>query len=117
MSSIIANPTTRKTIGIIGAAVAGLTLALHILSHPLFSKLFKPTLYDQALNLLDVSKASTMAGAAVALGANGLFPLFEPGLRQAVEEQSCDIAGARFRLSVYGEMEEEGDVRDVKAGR
>lgn len=87
---------SRRTIGIISAAVAGPTFALQILSNPILSSLYRPILYEQAPNPLDASKASTTAGAAVALSANGLFPLFELGLRKEIEKRSCDIAGARF---------------------
>ena len=108
----------RNAIGIIGAAVAGPTLALQILSHPLLSRLYGPILYDQAPNPLDASKASTTAGAAVALSANGLFPLFELGLTKVIGEKSCDIAGARFWRASYGEvMGKEGDARNARVGK
>ena len=90
------------TIGIIGAAISGPVFALQILSHPLLSKRFKPVIYEQLgpPETLDTStngKLIHTAGAAVGLFANGLFPLYELGLRKDLHSISSESS----RLSLW----------------
>ncbi|KAF4629564.1 hypothetical protein G7Y89_g8578 [Cudoniella acicularis] len=90
----------RLKIGIIGAAVAGPVLALHILTHPTLSKIYQPILYDRSpdprSSHSEDEKALQTAGAAVAIGPNGLYPLYQLGLRDAMEKMSCDFSGGSF---------------------
>lgn len=93
----------QKTIGIIGAAVAGPVLALQILSHPVLRKLYKPVIYDQDTDAKSTpTKVLHTAGAAVALSANGLSPLYELGLRGAIDEMSCEFTGASIWRAYHG---------------
>lgn len=83
----------RKTIGIIGAAIAGPTLALQILSHPLLRARFKPLLFDAAPQPGTNAEAQRLrAGASVGLFANGLFPLQELGLDSAVAARGFECS-------------------------
>ncbi|KAH8596628.1 hypothetical protein B0O99DRAFT_593433 [Bisporella sp. PMI_857] len=108
----------RLTIGIIGAAVAGPVFALQILSHPILSKLYKPIVYDAApcpdQSENPTSETLQTAGAAVAISPNGLFPLYELGLRYAVEENSCEPPKLRIWRSGYGDPGS-GDIKDANA--
>ena len=102
----------RSVIGIIGAAVSGPVLALQILSHPVLSKQFRPVLFDQISapqepNASDTSSDNSgkivhTAGAAVSLFPNGLFPLYELGLKDSLHAISCEMQ----RLSIWrGDLE------------
>ncbi|WYZ37878.1 hypothetical protein EsH8_II_001384 [Colletotrichum jinshuiense] len=108
----MAHPAPR-IVGICGAAIAGPTLALQLLSHPILRTLFRPVLFDQSpppAPVRTASKESTAkpspayspspansnhrqrAGASVALLPNGLYPLFNLGLVQALRRHGheCD---------------------------
>lgn len=93
----------RAVIGIIGAAISGPVLALQILSHPVLRQRFRPILFDQISrpNLSVVGSESGKivhtAGAAVGLFPNGLFPLYELGLKDSLHAISCDMQ----RLSIW----------------
>jgi len=104
-------------IGIIGAAIAGPVLALQILSHPTLRSLFTPILYDSSpaplsshqvfvgrreknekdhgMSIIRGPTPQT-GGAAIGIGANGLFPLYELGLRDVLERENHESAGFRF---------------------
>lgn len=105
-----------KTIAIIGSAIAGPTLAAHILTNPLLRSAYRPILLDQApapaseqLYKHQDKDSSSRAGATVGLFANGLYPLRQLGLGHAVETRGfecrdlstwqCDYAGAKERLN------------------
>ncbi|EFQ35817.1 uncharacterized protein GLRG_10926 [Colletotrichum graminicola M1.001] len=86
-----------KVVGICGAAIAGPTLALHLLSHPVLRTLFRPVLFDQSPAPAPItgdegssrSSPSTnhqRAGASVALLPNGLHPLLALGLGDAIHK-------------------------------
>lgn len=91
----------RHEVGIIGAAISGPVFALHLLTHPILRKRYQPILFEQ-LGPPDVSFNAPpghgkkplihTAGAGVGLFPNGLFPLFELGLRQDLERISCEMA-------------------------
>lgn len=101
----------RKTIAIIGSAIAGPTLALQILSHPVLRSAFRPVLFDQAAAPgLEGHNEKNRAGASVGVFANGLYPLRRLGLEDAVRRRGhecgpmttwrCDYAGGcRERLN------------------
>jgi len=78
----------RLRVGIIGAAIAGPTFALQILSHPILKARYWPILYERAQdpNVLDADSDNPQhhhsAGAGIALFGNGLYPLFRLGLRE-----------------------------------
>ncbi|KAK7416909.1 hypothetical protein QQZ08_011850 [Neonectria magnoliae] len=99
-----------KTIAIIGSAIAGPTLALQILSHPVLRSAFRPVLFDQAAAPgLEGHNERNRAGASVGVFANGLYPLYRLGLESAVRARgyecghlttwSCDYAGGHERLT------------------
>lgn len=104
-------PPAPKTVGIIGAAIAGPTLALHLLTHPVLRNLFRPVLFDQspppapirptyhgaATDPGSTSSSTTKshhqrAGTSVGLFPNGLHPLFSLGLGDAIKKygHECD---------------------------
>ena len=92
---------SKKRVGIVGAAISGPVFALQILSHPVLKERYKPILFEQLgpPHKRDVTKASQhqkpvihTAGAAVGIFSNGLYPLFELGLRPDLEEFSCEMA-------------------------
>ena len=92
----------QRTIGIIGAAISGPVFGLQILSHPLLSKRFKPVIFEQLgpPETLDTplrGKLVHTAGAAVGLFPNGLFPLYELGLRENLHS----ISSESFRVSLW----------------
>lgn len=96
----------RSVIGIIGAAVSGPVLALQILSHPVLSKRFRPILFDQISAPQEPKKSDThsdtgqivhTAGAGVGLFPNGLFPLYELGLKDSLHAISWEMQ----RLSIW----------------
>jgi FAD-dependent urate hydroxylase len=77
-------PPKKTTIAIIGAGIAGPFFALTILSHPLLSQLYKPVIYER------LPEENEAGGAAVALTSNALFPLYELGLKDALNAISCE---------------------------
>ena len=93
----------RKTIGIVGGAVSGSVFALHILSHPLLRQRYKPVIYEQLAPPASVENNTSAtqaqatppilhtAGASLGIFPNGLFPLFELGLREALEAISSQM--------------------------
>ncbi|GKT46446.1 FAD-dependent urate hydroxylase [Colletotrichum spaethianum] len=99
-------PPAPRIVGICGAAIAGPTLALHLLTHPVLRTLFRPILFDQTPAPVPVqvtsdgssspSSPSTnhhqRAGASVALLPNGLHPLLSLGLGDAIRKHGyeCD---------------------------
>ncbi|OHW99105.1 salicylate hydroxylase [Colletotrichum incanum] len=97
-------PPAPRIVGICGAAIAGPTLALHLLSHPVLRTLFRPILFDQSpapvQATTDGSSSSSSlstnhhqrAGASVALLPNGLHPLLTLGLGDAIRKHGyeCD---------------------------
>lgn len=96
----------RSVIGIVGAAVSGPVLALQILSHPILSKRFRPILFDQISAPQGSNKSDThsdsgkivhTAGAGVGLFPNGLFPLYDLGLKDSLHAISCEMQ----RLSIW----------------
>jgi 2-polyprenyl-6-methoxyphenol hydroxylase-like FAD-dependent oxidoreductase len=82
----------RKTIAIIGAAIAGPTLALQILSHPLLRARYRPLLFDAAPAPGTDPSRRLRAGASVCLFASGIFPLRRLGLDDAIRAKGfeCD---------------------------
>ncbi|KAJ7071568.1 hypothetical protein C8F01DRAFT_440754 [Mycena amicta] len=96
--------STRKVVGIVGAAIAGPTLGLQLLSHPILAH-FKPLLFDKLL----VSESSSSSkdalpsgGAAVALFANGLYPLYNLDLRSALDAASSAMESLTVWRAKYG---------------
>lgn len=97
-----------KTIGIIGAAIAGPTLALQILSNKVLRSAFRPILLDQSA-APSASDERQRAGATVGLFANGLYPLYQLGLQDAIRQRGfecgqlstwkCDSHGAKEMLN------------------
>ncbi|KAF6819302.1 salicylate hydroxylase [Colletotrichum sojae] len=89
-----------KTVGIIGAAVAGPTLALHLLTHPVLRARFRPILFDQSPPPAGSTPSSSFsseesrqrAGASVGLFSNGLHPLLSLNLGDAIKKHGheCD---------------------------
>ena len=86
----------RWNIGIFGAAVAGPVFAVQILTHPVLRKRFKPIIFEQlgppeSLDI-NVHKQGLIhtAGAAVGIFPNGLFPLYELGLRERLDAISSE---------------------------
>ncbi|KAK2033892.1 FAD/NAD(P)-binding domain-containing protein [Colletotrichum zoysiae] len=93
-----------RVVGICGAAIAGPTLALHLLSHPVLRTLFRPVLFDRSPPPVQVtgdgssspSSPSTYhrqhqrAGASVALLPNGLHPLLALGLGDAIRKHGYE---------------------------
>lgn len=67
------------TVLIVGCGIAGPTLALTILHHPLLRTLYTPVLLDRL-----PSASAYFAGAAVVLSSNALHPLMQLGLRDAL---------------------------------
>ncbi|CZR69208.1 uncharacterized protein PAC_19108 [Phialocephala subalpina] len=111
----------RKTIGIIGAAIAGPVFALQILSNPTLRSLYRPVLYDQSpdpAHSHKIARNDLTGGAAVGLGPNGLFPLYSLGLRSAIDEVSCEFGGARFWRAKLGKrLMDDENVEQATAGR
>ncbi|KAJ7151569.1 hypothetical protein C8R46DRAFT_913918 [Mycena filopes] len=98
---------TPRVVGIIGAAIAGPTLGLQLLSHPALATHFKPILFDKALNVtVSPSTPSSgdrpSAGAAVTLFSNGLFPLYNLGLRAALDAASTEMSYLTVWRAGYG---------------
>ncbi|KAH0605050.1 uncharacterized protein H6S33_005032 [Morchella sextelata] len=78
MSSTSPTPTQKQTLLITGAGIAGPTLSLTILTHPLLNTLYAPILFDR------LPANPTATGAAVILSPNALHPLFQLGLQPAI---------------------------------
>ncbi|KAF4970743.1 hypothetical protein FZEAL_9977 [Fusarium zealandicum] len=99
--------TSPRTVAIIGSAIAGPTLALQILTHPILRRRFTPLLFDSSPS--PSSSSYTRVGATVGLFANGLYPLFKLGLESSIRSDgyecgalsiwSCDYDGASERLN------------------
>ena len=95
LCSFMAAP--QRTIGIIGAAISGPVFALQILSHPILRKRFKPIVFEQlgppeTVGTSSRGKLVHTAGAAVGLFPNGLFPLYELGLREDLHSISSEFS-------------------------
>jgi FAD-dependent urate hydroxylase len=115
--------STKKTIAIIGAGIAGPTLALTILSHPILSTLYDPILYEKLPEPEasdGTSVAAYAAGAAVALTSNALFPLYELGLREEIDKVSAECEGIKIwrfwpghSLKRYNEVVNPGWKKDL----
>ena len=92
---------SQRTIGIIGAAVSGPVFALQILSNPALRKRYTPVIFEQlgppqTLDIHSSGKVIHTAGAAVGIFSNGLFPLYELGLREELDAISSE--GTRLSL-------------------
>ncbi|TKW48903.1 hypothetical protein CTA1_8565 [Colletotrichum tanaceti] len=92
-------PSSHFHLGICGAAIAGPTLALHLLSHPVLRTLFRPILFDQSPAPGPATTGGSSpnhhhqrAGASVALLPNGIRPLLALGLGDAIRTHGheCD---------------------------
>lgn len=123
----------RRPIAIIGAAIAGPTFALQILSHPILRARFRPVLFDQSppppslagagakptttphppsSNALARPRHHHRSGASVGVFANGLYPLYKLGLKDALRSRGVELAdlaiwyggldGSRERLQRQG---------------
>ncbi|KAJ3523249.1 hypothetical protein NM208_g12523 [Fusarium decemcellulare] len=109
--------TAPKTVAIIGSAIAGPTLALQILSHPILRRTFTPILFDSSPS---PSETNSRAGATVGLFANGLYPLRRLGLESSIRSQghecgalttwSCGYDGGSERLNSQGDAMWSGDL-------
>ncbi|KAK5993034.1 hypothetical protein PT974_06461 [Cladobotryum mycophilum] len=94
--------TRPKVVGIVGAAIGGPTLAIQILSHPTLKRAFRPILIDQA-PAPGLENGKHRAGATVSLFANGLYPLYQLGLRGAIEKYGYEYdALSTWRGSLDG---------------
>jgi 2-polyprenyl-6-methoxyphenol hydroxylase-like FAD-dependent oxidoreductase len=98
-------PPKKTTIAIIGAGIAGPFFALTILSHPLLSQLYKPVIYER------LPEENEAGGAAVALTSNALFPLYELGLKDALNAISCETQRILISRSLYPSVEVRVEVR------
>ena len=92
----------KHTVGIVGAGISGPVFALQILCHPILRNKLKPVIFEQLepTNISHTGRDSKVihtAGAGVGLFANGLFPLYELGLREHLHYISHDNP----RLSVW----------------
>ncbi|KAH8598314.1 hypothetical protein B0O99DRAFT_58969 [Bisporella sp. PMI_857] len=86
-------PPKPYTVAIIGGGVAGPVLALTILSNPSLSALYKPIIYEKLPEPQEsdaTSAATYAAGAAVALTSNALYPLIRLGLKERLDQISCE---------------------------
>ncbi|KAK1984375.1 hypothetical protein LZ30DRAFT_433581 [Colletotrichum cereale] len=110
-------PPAPRVVGICGAAIAGPTLALHLLSHPVLRTLFRPVLFDRSPAPVPVPVQVTgdgtsspsspptnhhhhhhhqRAGASVALLPNGLHPLLTLGLGDAIRKHGYECGDLTF---------------------
>lgn len=104
----------RKIIGIIGGGIAGPVLALHILSNSQLSSLYRPIIFEQAKDPSDPDDSNQQsAGAAIAISANGLYPLYQLGLKEAIENESNDMQG----LTMWRIYHDAGICRDGDVGK
>ncbi|KAF8213702.1 hypothetical protein K438DRAFT_1915627 [Mycena galopus ATCC 62051] len=85
--------------GIIGSAIAGPTLGLQLLSHPILASRFKPIIFDKSPALPNISPSTIPL-----LGPknNGLFPLYNLNLRAALDEVSSELSCLTIWRSGYG---------------
>ena len=94
----------RHTVAIIGAAIAGPTLALQILSHPILRTRLRPVLFDQSLPPPSLppnfpkyvppnvsNKRDHRSGASVGIFANGLYPLYNLGLKNVLLDRGVEL--------------------------
>ena len=100
----VSPPVAQKTIGIIGAAIAGPVFALQILTNSILRSRYKTILYDRDRDphKASFSESSPTGGAAVALFPNGLHPLYKLGLKDAIAQATCDATGLSFWRASYG---------------
>lgn len=108
-----------RTVAIIGSAIAGPTLALHILSHPILRRSFTPILFDSSPSPSDGS--GSRAGATVGLFSNGLYPLHRLGLEPCIKTRgfecgamstwNCGYDGGVERLNTQGDAMWSGDLQ------
>ena len=94
----------KKIIGIVGGAVSGSVFALQVLSHPLLRKRYMPVVYEQLGSPIisecenenegskDPISVIHTAGASLGIFSNGLFPLFQLGLRADLERIGVQMA-------------------------
>lgn len=94
----------QRAIGIIGAGIAGPVFALQMLSHPTLRSLYKVTLFDQGSDPYTLSDTERMqtAGAAVGMSPNGIYPLYQLGLKEDIEKISTEIVGVSTWRAAYG---------------
>lgn len=94
----------QRAIGIIGAGIAGPVFALQMLSHPALRSLYKVTLFDQGSDPYTLSDTERMqtAGAAIGMSPNGIYPLYQLGLKEEIEKISTDIVGVSTWRAAYG---------------
>ncbi|CUS08897.1 unnamed protein product [Tuber aestivum] len=84
---------SRKKVIIIGAGIAGPTLALAILKNPLLKEIYEPILLDRQ------TQDTYAQGAGVVLSSNALHPLIKLGLEDELWKNSQEIA----EMSIYRE--------------
>jgi 2-polyprenyl-6-methoxyphenol hydroxylase-like FAD-dependent oxidoreductase len=115
-----ANPIAPKIVGIIGSAIAGPTLGLQLLSHPILASRFKPIIFDKSAALPSSSSDKghgpilPSAGAAVALFSNGLFPLYNLNLRASLDVASSEMSCLTIWRSDYGSRSPDGSLEPGK---
>lgn len=96
--------------------MAGPVLALQILSHRCLRKRYWPVLYDQSADpaapTMTIRRHRQSAGAAVALFGNGLYPLYQLGLRDALHQAGRETLAASFwRVGYEGESRHLGTAK------
>ena len=99
INSAVEHATRPLRVGIIGAAIAGPVLAIQLLSHPILRARYIPVLYDRSPDPLDPSDHDTQrqsGGAAIALFGNGLYPLKQLRLLDAVKAASTQTSNTCF---------------------
>ncbi|KAJ6501505.1 hypothetical protein C8R47DRAFT_1107639 [Mycena vitilis] len=123
-----ANKPAAKIVGIVGAAIAGPTLGLQLLSHPVLASRFKTIIFDKFpappnLSPFKISSPSyeredrstlPSGGAAVALFSNGLFPLYNLDLRDSLDAASAELSALTIWRSGYGSNSPDGSIRPGK---
>jgi 2-polyprenyl-6-methoxyphenol hydroxylase-like FAD-dependent oxidoreductase len=103
----MASPSPQKpktTIAILGAGIAGPVFAVQILSHPQLSQLYTPILFDR-------QPAPSTSGAAVALTSNAIYPLYSLGLKDSLNEMSCETERIKIWRSHSGNQKEKAKGR------
>ncbi|KAJ6569611.1 hypothetical protein B0H19DRAFT_1232374 [Mycena capillaripes] len=124
-----ANPPAAKIVGIIGAAIAGPTLGLQLLSHPILASRFKAIIFDKSPAPLNLSPSTIFssspaeadratlpsAGAAVALFSNGLSPLYNLNLRESLDAVSSELSSITVWRAGYGSRFSDGS--SVQVGK
>ncbi|KAL0941729.1 salicylate hydroxylase [Colletotrichum truncatum] len=127
-----------KTIGIIGAAIAGPTFALHVLTHPVLRARYRPVLFDQSPPPVPIpntpntaERAATgpgspstalhhqRAGASVGLFANGLHPLYSLGLGDVIKQHGyeCDDVALWFSSVSPKDNGKSNELQHIKTAR